>query len=311
MSIFEIAQPFSYPILLYTLLLSVIIITITFGMGSLITIFILMYLDILRITPILDKLTDCINYIDPGGLDKLRENINKSLLIEKSVIPLENKPHIFMFHPHGVFSVTSVFHIGTKFTDWPHRPIKGSMTSQLLWMPFAKELFDKMNCVPAHYTALKGVIDNKQSLSICMGGVREILYTEPNKMRLSILKKRGILKLAIETGTPIVPVISYGENELFEPVKTPWVLKIQEFFIPYGICLPLATLESCKTWLALSKSPMKTPIRTVIGNAIDVGKARVATDTEINELRETYFTALRDLYAKTKPDSYEDLLYIV
>lgn len=311
MSIFETAQPFSYPILLYMFLLGAMITTVMFGIGTLITICILVYLDVLRISPILDKLTECINYIDPGGLDRLRSNIRKSLLIETAGKPLEKKPHIFLFHPHGVFSVTNVFHIGTTFTDWPHRPVKGTMTSQLLWMPFARELFEKMNCVPADYNSLKSVIEKNQSLSICMGGVREILYTEPNVLRLSILKKRGILKLAIETGTPIVPVLSYGENELFEPVKTPWILRLQEYLIPYGICFPLATFESCKTWLGLSKAPMKTPIRTVIGDAIDVGNARLATDKEISALRETYFTALRNLYNKTKPESYSDILYLV
>jgi 1-acyl-sn-glycerol-3-phosphate acyltransferase len=311
MSIFETAQPFSYPILLYMFLLGAMMTTVMFGIGTISTVCILIYLDILQITPILDKLTDCIEYIDPGSLDRLQANIRKSLLIETPEQPLEKKPHIFLFHPHGVFSVASVFHIGTRFTDWTHKPIKGTMTSKLLWMPFAKELFKKMNCVPADYEVLKKVLEGEESLSVCMGGVREILYTEPNKMRLSILKKRGIFKLAIETGMPIVPVISYGENELFEPVRTPWVLHIQKFLIPYGICFPFATLESCKTWLGLNKAPMKTPIRTVIGKAIDVGKARLATEKEIETLRETYFSVLRDLYKKTKPESYADEIEIV
>jgi 2-acylglycerol O-acyltransferase 2 len=144
-----------------------------------------------------------------------------------------------------------------------------------------------------------------------MGGVREILYTEPNKMRLSILKKRGILKLAIETGTPIVPVLSYGENELFEPVRSPWILEIQKLLIPYGICFPFATLESCKTWLGLSKAPMKTPIRTVIGSPIEVGEPHLATEKEIMELRERYFTELRKLYKETRPECYDKNLEII
>jgi len=285
--------------------------TVMFGIGTAITVILLIYMGVLRITPILDKLTEWIEAFDPGGLDRLRSNIRKSLLVESPETPLLEKPYIFLFHPHGVFSVTNVFHIGTTFTDWPHRPIKGTMTSQLLWMPFAKELFEKMNCVPADYIILKDIIESKKSLSICMGGVREILYTEPNKMRLSILKKRGILKLAIETGTPIVPVLSYGENELFESVKTPWILYIQKLLIPYGICFPFATLESCKTWLGLSKNPMERPIRTVIGSPIEVGEARLATEKEIIELRERYFKELRILYKKTKPEWYAENLEII
>jgi hypothetical protein len=56
---------------------------------------------------------------------------------------------------------------------------------------------------------------------------------------------------------------------------------------------------------------MKTPIRTVVGNPVDVGKPRIATAKEIGDLREKYFVALRELYKKTKPSSYAEEIEIV
>jgi len=50
---------------------------------------------------------------------------------------------------------------------------------------------------------------------------------------------------------------------------------------------------------------------THIGEAIEVGEARVATPKEINELRITYIAALQKLYRDTRPAEYEEEIVIV
>ncbi len=279
-----------------------------FGTIAGIILVICIYTEIVHITPIIDIIGKIISYFNPGILESLTDNLRKSLLVEypDSTPPPDNK-HIFIFHPHGAFSTAMTFHIGTNITEWKTRGGKGTVLNALFWLPFGKEILDRLNFIPSNYTSMKSALENGESLSVCLGGVREILYTEPKSMKLSIKNKRGIFLLALETGTPLIPVISYGENELFDLTDSKWILKIQEALVKYGICLAIPTLKSCVTWFGIPWNPLKNPIRTVVGAPIKVPVAHVATEKEIIELRNKYFTALKDLYQRTRPVGYKDI----
>jgi hypothetical protein len=307
MNVFQPGLPFSYGIIAIVFLLGVTFTTVVFGVIAGIVLLICIYSGVIHITPIIEGLGNIVSYFNPGLLDSLINNLRNSLLIEYPDGKPSNTKHIFVFHPHGTLSTTMTFHIGTHITEWSIRPIKVAVLHGLFWLPFANEIFHKMNAVPSHYSSMKAVLDNNESLGLCLGGVREILYTEPGSMKLSIKNKRGIFRLALETGTPLIPVLSYGENELFDLSDSKWLLYIQKYLIHYGVCLPIPTLKSCISWFGIIWNPLKNPIRTVVGEAIQVPDAHIPTDKEIIELRETYFTALKDLYQRTRPDGYKDI----
>lgn len=44
-----------------------------------------------------------------------------------------------------------------------------------------------------------------------------MMQTKPGVIH--IVPRTGVFKLALETGTPIVPVLTYGENELFPVIQ--------------------------------------------------------------------------------------------
>ena len=312
MSLFHAGLPFSYAAIGLIFLLGVCITTLVFGIVAGIVFIICIFTGILRISPILDAITKCIEFYNPGTLKSIIHNIRESFLVEyPDGTPEPNKPHLFLFHPHGLLSAANMLHIGTDITDWSIRPIKGTALHLLQWLPFGQEILEKLNFIPSNYDDMKSVLKGGESLSACLGGVREILYTEPGLMKLSILKKRGAFRLALETGTPLIPVLSYGENELFQIMETPLLSWIQEKLMKYGLCLPIPTIESWMSWYGILYKPLENPIRTVIGKAIEVPEAHEPTDQEIHELREMYFVALKDLYARTRPDSYNKDLNIV
>jgi 2-acylglycerol O-acyltransferase 2 len=55
-----------------------------------------------------------------------------------------------------------------------------------------------------------------ESVSVIPGGVRDMMTTTPGVIH--IVPRKGVFRLALETGTPIVPVLTYGENELFPAI---------------------------------------------------------------------------------------------
>ena len=117
--------------------------------------------------------------------------------------------------------------------------------------------------------------------------------------------------MALETGTPIVPVIAYGENEIYQQTDN-WLLHhINRFLLTYNMFLPIPTWKSCSAWLSLSQRPLAHPVHTHVGVPIPVTKKEIPTEADIVALRESYFTALRALYKTTRPADYEEELYIV
>ena len=310
MNLFNASLPFSYLGLSLIFMLGIALTTLVFGVISSVLIIICIYCGIIRISPILDAIGSLISFINPGLVDSIRKNLGESLKVEYQGSQLDGK-NIFLFHPHGAFSIANMLHVGTSVTGWKHRPIKGTTLNKLFWFPFVKEIFDAMNFVPSNYETMKSVLEEGNSLTICLGGVKEILYTEPNTMKLSIKNKRGAFRLALESGTPLVPVISYGENELFELSKYTWLEPVQQLLIQCGLYMPIPTIKSCKSWFAIPWVPLDSPIRTVIGNPLKVVQIKDPSENDIIELREKYFKALNDLYHETKPKSYSGDLKIV
>lgn len=117
--------------------------------------------------------------------------------------------------------------------------------------------------------------------------------------------------MALEKGCPLVPVLTYGENELHEIIESPWLKWLNTKLVNYHLILLIPTWESLERWLGILEKPLAKPLRTVVGSAIPVARRATPTDAEISELREKYFAALRDLYARTKPSHYADELEIV
>ena len=310
MELFNTGLPFSYGPLALVFILGISLTTLAFGILASLVLILCIYCGVIRVSPILDFIGNCITYFNPDLEESLSSNIRKSIQVDYPEGKPEGK-HLFIFHPHGVLSIANNFHVGSKLTDWATRPIKATIIDSLFWLPFAKEILEKVNVVGSNYESMKGVLDEGQSLTVCLGGVKEILYTEPNTMKLSIKNKRGVFKLALQTGTPLVPVISYGENELFEILDRPWLRPIQSFLIQYNLYLPIPTMKSCTTWFGIPWAPLKNPIHTVVGKAIKVNQVAEPSDKEIIELREIYFKALTELYQRTRPQCYKPNLEII
>jgi 1-acyl-sn-glycerol-3-phosphate acyltransferase len=229
-------------------------------------------------------------------LPDMESNIRASFLVKGSA-PTEKS--IFMWHPHGLFCTSHALHIGTRLTDWSVRNIKGVALSTLTWMPFISEFFEYFNAVPSDYDSMKQTLIDGTSISVAPGGMREMLY--PDTVLIS--RRKGIFRMALETGTPLVPVVSVNEDSLYTLVKVPQVL--QDLLEPYDLCVPLPTLKSVLTYLGILAHPLAKPITSVIGKPLSVTRIEHPSDADIATLRSRYAEALQTLY---KAETGRDLI---
>jgi len=130
-----------------------------------------------------------------------------------------------------------------------------------------------------------------------LGGVREMLTAEGKHMKLYIRKRTGIFRIALDTKTPLVPVLTYGENEVFPRSNEWWATELNKLLHSYtGMAIGIPTWKTLQNWFELSYRPLK-PIVTHVGSPI-------SATGDIPALRNTYIKAVEELFKKTAPAGY-------
>ena len=265
----------------------------------------LAYMDCISLMPIIKIIDDCISVLFKETIARIKNNIRESFPVHGHT-DFKGQA-IYLFHPHGLFSLALAFHVGTTITDWPNRNSRATALSLMTDMPLIKDFTNKRT-ISSNYYKMKSVLQDGISLGVALGGVTEAKYIEPNKLTVVASTRKGVFKMAIETGTPIIPVLSYGENVIYRKMDSRIADFIEYFF---RIRVPVPTVASWKAWFKIYKEPLENKIETYIGEPIDVGKARTPTEAEIVELRNRYIEALKGLYEKTRPADYKEELCVL
>ena len=82
-----------------------------------------------------------------------------------------------------------------------------------------------------------------RAITIVVGGARESLDARPFSLKLVLKRRKGFVKLAIRTGADLVPVLAFGENDIYEQLDTnehPYVHKAQMLVKKFmGFTVPL------------------------------------------------------------------------
>ena len=68
-----------------------------------------------------------------------------------------------------------------------------------------------------------------QSIMIAIGGATESLYSAPGTMHLVLRRRTGFVRVALQTGASLVPVINFGENELYSTVRGSSISGLRRF----------------------------------------------------------------------------------
>lgn len=264
------------------------------GLFSAIMILLFIYIGVIRITPLCNYTNTIIQYYFPSIVSTIKTNINKSFQMSGNTKIKEGR-YIFMWHPHGVFSTSLFFHTCTSITNAPTpiRNAKAVAFNGLRWFPFVNEIFSELlDMVYSDYDSMKQTLVNDLSISLCPGGMREMLYEDS----AILLRRRGIFKMALETGTPLVPILSIGETSLSKIYTLPqW---IQDSLKSYDACISIPTYNTIIKYMNMLYTPLKDPINSIIGEPILVEKVDTPTEKQISDLRTTYIESLKLMYKK-------------
>ncbi|CAG2174590.1 unnamed protein product, partial [Oppiella nova] len=214
-----------------------------------------------------------------------------------------DKNYIFACHPHGIISLSHIYHFTNNspsfqqlFNGFTVR-ICGIMWS--FWFPLCRDSLMAIGLISANKSSIEWCLSGKegtggQVVAVIVGGGREAHYAMPYTMRLYLKHRKGFVKIALKHGASLVPVLAFGENELWEQkvfAKDSWFGKCQQ----YALAKCYATIPILKHIL-----PRHIPVTTVVGKPIDVPKVDNPSDDAVNRLHIQYINSLEKLFHENK-----------
>lgn len=114
----------------------------------------------------------------------------------------------------------------------------------------------------------KNVADGHTSNAamVVIGGAQEAFYALPKNYTVVLRKRRGFVRLAIQSGMPIVPVISFNEVDIFDQVMGAPGSKLRRFQVwvkaKTGVT-PVLFFGRGLFQYSFGLLPKRTPITTV------------------------------------------------
>ena len=180
------------------------------------------------------------------------------------------------------------------------------MLKWLFYLPLTRELLLLSGASAVTKNSFENILSNNEKgevVIVVVGGAAESLETDANSIKLILKKRKGFVRMALKTGSSLVPVFSFGENKLFNQLSNSsdtLLRNVQESLKHWtSIGFPMwwgrGLTESSFGFLAFNK-----PLHTVVGNPIDVKKNLEPTEDEVNELHKVYIAELIKLFEDNK-----------
>lgn len=221
--------------------------------------------------------------------------------------------YVFGYFPHGIIGLGAYGNFITEATNFsevfPGLRLHLLVLNLIPWVPFARELclmgggcnVDRGTCL---HLLRKG-----RSICILVGGAKEALDAHPNTMKLTVLNRLGFVRIAVETGSSLVPVISFGENEIFRQLPNPkgsLLRRFQEGLQKYmGFSIPTPYGRGIFQY-DYGILPFRHPVSVVVGAPIVVPKEEKPSDDTVARLHKEYVQALKELFDAHKNKYYPE-----
>ncbi|PAV81771.1 hypothetical protein WR25_17512 [Diploscapter pachys] len=230
-------------------------------------------------------------------------------LVKTADLP-PNKNYIICCHPHGIMSIGSTIHLLTNGTGFSEK--FPGLTSTIMtlngqfYFPFRREVGMWLGGVNSSAESLQYLLKNPgkgRAVGIVIGGATEALDAHPGNFDLNLLSRRGFCKYALKHGADLVPMYSFGENDLYDQVDNPRGSHFRNFQQTvkslFNFCPPLLKGRSVFNW-NFGLLPYRKPVNSVVGKPIHVDRVADPSPDQIDALHSAYCEALVDLFEEHK-----------
>ncbi|XP_076875571.1 diacylglycerol O-acyltransferase 2 [Brachyhypopomus gauderio] len=224
---------------------------------------------------------------------------------------LPSRNYVFGYHPHGIFCFGAFCNFSTEATGFSKkfpgiRPSLATLAGNFR-LPVLRDYIMSGGIIPVNRNSIDYLLSlngTGNAVVIVVGGAAESLDCAPGQNCVTLKKRKGFVKLALQKGADLVPVYSFGENEAYQQVifqEGSWWRCIQrklQKLLGFAPCL----FHGCGFFSAESWGmvPYSKPINTVVGEPITVPKVAEPTPDVVDVYHDMYIRSLTELFHKYK-----------
>ncbi|KCV71867.1 hypothetical protein H696_01279 [Fonticula alba] len=201
-------------------------------------------------------------------------------IVRASPAPFDTtRKYLFAYHPHGVISFGAFATFACAYHGFdrlfPGLALRLCTLNSNFWFPFLRDFMLSMGLISADRRSIQRSFDiggPGSCVALVVGGAEEALDARPGTIDLTLARRRGFVRMALRTGSWLVPVIAFGENDVYNQlVANPpgsraraaqsWFKKI------FGFSTPLFSGRGVFNY-DFGLLPLRKPIVVVIGDPI-------------------------------------------
>ena len=201
---------------------------------------------------------------------------------------MSKQPLIFCVVPHGYAPLgITAYPLWSKLfgplTRWTTAPV-------VLKIPIIGSGLRAIGYLPAKTRDIEDTLTKKeQSVGVVLDGIAGMFQVDDSVEKAYVNSRKGIVKIALRSGAPLVPVYAFGHTSLWRVVTDPFGL-LQKLSIKLDVSLVLCLGR----WFWPLGPPLRTPVLVALGDPIVCPK----TAEPSKEMVEEYHAKLCAGYQK-------------
>uniref|UniRef100_A0A1A9WJZ7 Acyltransferase n=1 Tax=Glossina brevipalpis TaxID=37001 RepID=A0A1A9WJZ7_9MUSC len=232
-----------------------------------------------------------------------------------------NRNYILACFPHGVIGTGVTNNMGNSIGKWlklfPGVRPKIATLDMHFYVPFLREILRFWGLISCSKESLIYYLtksndpdhsDNKDgftsnAVALLVGGAQESLDSHPRHYVLTLKNRQGFVKIAIRTGSAIVPSFSFGEVDIYDQVNNPsdsWLRRFQLFIKELTGVSPVIVIGRGFFQYNFGFIPHRRQIVQVVGSPIEVKQTFDPDPQYVDEIHQQVIKALKDMFEKYK-----------
>jgi 2-acylglycerol O-acyltransferase 2 len=205
------------------------------------------------------------------------------------------RQYIVSSHPHGVYSNHHWNYVSSPDFQrfFPGNRKRHLGASLVFRIPLFREWMLWGGIVDADARVAHAVLGSGRSLVALTGGLSEQVRASPGKHFVYVRRRKGLFRLSLEYGVPIVPCYCFGEGDSLHTAG--WAQETRNWLADKW------RTPICFSWGRWGSTlPLKVPLDAAVGAPLEVEKVDNPTDEQVKELQERYIQALEDIFNSNK-----------
>jgi 1-acyl-sn-glycerol-3-phosphate acyltransferase len=208
---------------------------------------------------------------------------------------MESTPMIFCAIPHGVAPLgITAYPLWSKL--WNNKICHWAGAPVLFKIPIIGYFITKMGYIPAKsQNILETLTKKEENVGIILDGIAGMFQAANNEEIAHIKARKGIVKIALRAGAPIVPVYGFGHTKLWTVVVDPFgaleklshvvEASITPFFGRFGWFLG---------------PPRRVPVTVCLGEPVMCPRVQDPTKEQIDKYHQQLLESYQQLFDKHK-----------